>query len=262
MSPKELTEKILASKKYRRLYPKTVERIAEDCLKKYGPKEAEKKTKKLLHQVWGVFYPRRPNFDKLFQEFKKNIEKGQNIKKAVLPILRLHQSTRERIPVLDDFYRKLLEVTGQPKSVLDLAAGLNPLTFFWLPPGTKYYSYDIDQEQTCFLKSIFAFLRAKNVKIELGDVFTDCFPRTDVVFLLKILPLIRLQEKNKLLEIIARQKAKWVVASFPTKTVSGRNKGMTDFYTRQFNDLIKGQPWTVKEILFPNELVFIVKKHD
>lgn len=256
----KVVERIAASKKYRPLYRKTIKRVVFDCAKKYPKKEVEKRSKNLLHQIWGVFYLTRPDFKKLLKVFEAEVKNGKNVKEAVLPVLRLHASTRERIPILNDFYRKIFEITGQPKTILDLASGLNPLTYFWLPEGIKYFAFDIDQEQTQFLGSVFKLLKVNHVKIGLRDLFTDRFPKTDVVFLLKILPLLRQQQKTKSLEILEKQNAKYLVVSFPTKTVSGREKGMADFYAKQFEELIKEKPWQVKKIFFPTELVFVIKK--
>ena len=49
------------------------------------------------------------------------------LKSACRDILTLHSSTRERLPILDRFYRAVFEITGQPASILDLGCGLNPL---------------------------------------------------------------------------------------------------------------------------------------
>lgn len=194
-----LIAKIAASKKYRALYPKTIERVVKNVLIKHSADEDEagKKARNLLHQIWGIFYPTRPDFPKLLETFKSEIKAGKNIKEAILSILKLHASTKERIPLLNDFYEKIFQITGKPKTILDLASGLNPLTYFWLPEGIKCHAYDIDREQAEFLTSIFNFLEIDNVKIGLGDVFIDQFPKADIVFLFKILPLIRQQQKTK-----------------------------------------------------------------
>lgn len=267
----QISRRIAASKKYQGLYSKTIERIVEDYLKKYPEKEVEKKARQLLHQIWGVFYPAWPDFRKLLKTFEAAIKNEENIKAigdplsnkikgTVLPILKLHASTRERIPILKDFYQKIFKITGRPKTILDLASGLNPLTFFWLPEGTDYSGFDIDQEQAQFLKEIFKLLKVNRVKIGLGDVFLDRFPGADVVFLLKILPLIRQQQKTQSLEILEKQNAKWLVVFFPTKSLGGQHKNMVDFYTKQFQNLIRNQPWQTEKILFSTELVFIIKK--
>ena len=273
-SIKKIVEKIAASKKYRPLYRKTIERVVLDCAKRYPTKEAEKRSKNLLHQIWGIFYPTRPNFKKLAERFEESIKivegptshnlGDQMVRETVLPILKLHASTKERIPVLNNFYRQIFEITGQPKTILDLASGLNPLTYFWLPKKSiRYLALDIDQEQNDFLRSVFRLLKVKNVKIKTGDVFAArTLPRADVVFLFKILPLLAHQQKESLLKLLGNLRCQYLVVSFPTKTVSGKEKGMAEFYAKQFEELIKQKPWQVTKILFPTELVFIVNKQN
>jgi 16S rRNA (guanine(1405)-N(7))-methyltransferase len=260
VSPEELSRKIITSKKYSSLYPKTVLRIVKDCLSKYPEKEVEKKARQLLHQIWGIFYPTRPDFNKLLKAFGAKIKNREDVKEAVWSILKLHASTKERTPILNDFYRRIFKITGRPKTIVDLASGLNPLTYFWLPEGIEYHGFDIDREQAQFLTAIFKLLKVNRVKIGLGDVFVDRFPKADVVFLLKILPLIRQQQKTQSLEILEKQNARHLVVSFPTKTVSGREKGMAEFYAKQFEELIREKPWAIKKIFFPTELVFVIKK--
>ena len=260
MSTEEIIQKIAAAKKYKALYPKTIARVVLDCARKHPAQLVEQKARNILHQIWGIFYPTRPNFQKMLEHFAIEIKRGQDVKTAVLPLLRLHASTKERISCLDQFYERIFAVTGKPETILDLASGLNPLTYFWLPEGVTYFAYDIDQEQAHFLQKIFKLLKVNRVKIGLGDVFSDRFPKTDVVFLLKILPLIYQQQKTKSLEILEKQEAEHLVVSFPTKTVSGKEKGMAEFYAKQFEELVKEKPWLVTKILFPTELIFIIKK--
>ena len=266
----EIIKKIASSRKYQGLYHKTIERIVKDYLKKYPEKAVEKKARQLLHQIWDIFYPTRPDFKKLLEKFKETAKivggptshklDTRGVKETVLPILKLHASTKERIPILNDFYQKIFEITGKPKTIVDLASGLNPLTYFWLPQGIKYYGYDIDQEQAQFLTAIFKLLKVNRVKIGLGDIFVDRSPKADIVFLLKLLPLLEHQKKGSSLVTLEKQDAKWLVVSFPTKSLGGKPKNMIDFYSKQFQDLIRNQPWQTEKILFPTELVFVINK--
>ena len=60
------------------------------------------------------------------------------IKEFCLEILARHDSTRERIPYLSEFYEAILEIAQTPRIILDLACGLNPfaLPFMGLPQGS------------------------------------------------------------------------------------------------------------------------------
>ncbi len=254
----KLVEKIASSKKYARVYDKTVARIVADCLKKYEKKQVIKKAKNILHQSWGAFNS-QPNFKELFE----SIDKTENPKQTALSLLKLQSSTNERIPILDDFYKKIFDITGLPKTIIDIGSGLNPLTFFWmnLSKNAQYYAFDIDKDQAWFLKSFFNLFKVKQVKASLGDALIDDFPKSDITFFLKVIPLLERQEKGVALKILKKQNSKFLVVSFPTKSISGKQKGMIDFYSKQFQDLIKDQPWKTKRLLFESELVFIIKKH-
>lgn len=258
---KRITAKIRSSRKYRSIYGKTVERIVVDAGQKYLAKEVEKEARNLLHRIWASYFQIRPDFKKLLEIFRTNTS-TKNGGGRTSSILRLQSSTRERIPFLDEFYRKIFAVTGSPQSIVDWGCGLNPLSWPWmnLPANCRYLGLDIDRDQIDFLNAIFKIASKSNFQARLADVFIDQAPEADIVFLLKLLPLLEHQQKGSSLEILKKQKAKWLVVSFPTKSLGGKHKNMVDFYTRQFQDLVRNEPWQITRILFPTELVFVVKK--
>jgi 16S rRNA (guanine(1405)-N(7))-methyltransferase len=264
---KAISKKIAASKKYKGLYLKTIERVVEVCLEKYPEKEAEKRARNLLHQIWGAYFTGRPDFKKLLKKLEENAKivggpTSHNPKETVLPILRLQSSIKERIPILETFYQKIFTITGQPKSIIDWACGLNPLSWPWmnLPESCYYLGLDIDKGQNVFLNNVFKITGKNNFQAKLGDILIDNSPKANVIFLFKILPLLEHQQKSVSLDILKRMPAKFLVVSFPTKSIGGRNKEMIDFYSKQFHDLVKNEPWQIEKIIFPTELVFIVKK--
>ena len=243
---KEILNKIAASKKYRSLYRKTIEHVV-------GQTRTEKEARNLLHQIWNVYWNKRPDFRKLLIKLKTE---------GVLPILEIHSSTKERLPILDSFYKKIFTLTGTPSSIIDHACGLNPLTISWmnLPEDTAYKAFDIDTEEVIFLNSALQELGIKKAKVNVGDILTDDFPYADIVFMLKLLPCLEHQKKGVSLEVLRRQKCKFLVVSFPIKSIGGSERGMEKFYEKQFLDLIKDENWQCHKLLFDTELVFIIKK--
>ncbi len=259
---KEIIENIASSKKYRPLYGKTIARVVNDCLKRYPMKQTEKSARNLLHQIWGAYFKTRPNLKRTLAILKEQLIAGGDLKESLLKVLQLQSSIKERAPILDNFYRKIFEVTGKPKTIIDWACGLNPLSWPWmdLPKNCCYLGFDIDKEQNDFLNQVFKLANKNSFKAELGDILTDDSPSADVVFLFKILPLLEHQQKGVSLEILKKMPAKFLVVSFPTKSIGGKQKNMVDFYSKQFHDLVRNQPWQIEKILFPTELIFIVKK--
>jgi 16S rRNA (guanine(1405)-N(7))-methyltransferase len=165
------------------------------------------------------------------------------------------------MPDLDSFYDRIFAVTGPPTRVADLACGLNPLTIPWmrLRAGATYLAADVDAEMTRFLND-FLPLAGVTGRAELNDLIAGppAAP-ADVALLLKALPCLQHQASD-LLRILDAIDAPWLVASFPTRSLGNRPKGMVANYRAFFADLVRPRDWKTQEILFDSELVFVVKK--
>ncbi len=253
----QLIHKISSSKKYKNVYHKTIERIAGECLKKYGKNNAEKKARNLLHRIWNSYYIGKPDYQFLLNKIKES----SNFKETILNILAYQSSVKERIPILDTFYQKIFSITGYPSSIIDHACGLNPLTILWmnLPKDTIYNGFDIDNDQIDFLNKVFQIIDIENkVSIRTGDILSDKFDYADVVFMLKLLPLLEQQGKGLSLEVMKKQQCRYMVISFPVKSLSGSEKGMFKFYSDWFESLIIKENWKNQKIPFETELVYII----
>ncbi len=151
----EISRKISRSKKYHRLYRKTISRIVASCLKKNPqPKTAEKLARKVINQMWDAFGSSVPNYQKLLSNFQESRENNNSLQESLLPILSAQSSTQERLPILETFYKEIFVQTGFPSSIVDLGCGLNPLSISWmnLPDSISYMGFDIDTDEIAFLK--------------------------------------------------------------------------------------------------------------
>lgn len=259
----EIVEKILKSKKYSAIDPKTVEYLYANLAEKYPEKILEEKLKSLLHQIWGAYYSTRPNFGKLLQKNKELLADPKTQKDTLLKLLRLHSSTAERISEAESFYKQIFSITQLPKTILDHGCGLNPLFYPWMDfvSGASYFAYDIDVEEIDFLKAVVDITKPKiKFSFNVGNVLFGDYPEVDVVFMFKLLPVIEQQAQGATLEIIRRQKAKYIVVSFPLKTLSGREVGMAGSYSQNFERMASENCWVFTKIEFPNELVYVIKK--
>jgi 16S rRNA (guanine(1405)-N(7))-methyltransferase len=256
----ELTDKVLESRKYCTLYRPTVKRIVSDLAGRYPKSEAEKAIKKRLHQIWGAYFT-RPNYSRLLTKIREGKEAGMDVRTALLPILRLQTSTNERIPILDQFYSRIFSFTGIPKTILEPACGLNALSYFWMDSKISYSGVDVDVELIDFINGIYELFRATKARVKLGDILEDKFKaEAELVLLLKALPLLEHQKRNCSLAVLRGIKCKFLVVSFPTRSISGKDKGMAEFYTKYFQNLVKQENWQTKKLFFDSELVFIMRK--
>jgi 16S rRNA (guanine(1405)-N(7))-methyltransferase len=253
------------SKRYRHVAPGLVRRLAaEELPKAKNAADAEKRTKRRLHQIFGAYATPLP-YEKLTARLSAAAKAGADaFKEATREVLKLHASTAERLPELETFYEPIFKITGKPFKVLDLACGLNPLSVLWmnLSPNAFYVGVDIDAELANFVDRFLAMAPGVHGVGRVNDLVAGP-PRAwaDVAFLLKTLPVLQ-HQTGDVLPILDTIKAPWLVVSFPTKSLGNRSKGMAATYRATMQELMKSRPaWQSHEISYPSELVYVIKKN-
>lgn len=282
----EIVSAVALSKKYRALCADTIRRIAERELAatpRGNVQAAIKATKRRLHQVHGAFVGDL-DYAAAYQRLEGAYRQGSEaeIRAACRHVLGLHSSTRERLPILDRLYPAIWEITGQPRSILDLGCGLNPLALPWmgLSPGqgwpdldqlapergagplaqTRYVALDIDADCIAFLNR-YLTLAGLEPLARCQDLLVDPpHDASDVALLFKMSPTLERQEPGATLRLIDSLRTPFVAVSFAVKSVSGREKGMAEHYQQQFLRLAGGRKWSIKKLSFETELVFVVER--
>ncbi|GIV85629.1 MAG: 16S rRNA methyltransferase [Candidatus Roseilinea sp.] len=255
----ELVRQVRASRKYSAISEALVRRIgAAELCKRATLQDAVKATKKTLHQIAGLYLANaHPPYDAWLRQIIQAPDDAA--RRAVLrSIMNHHTSTRERLPILDAFYARVLADLGPVRSVLDLACGLNPLSLPWMPlaAGAAYHAVDIYEDLAGFLRAALAALGVAG-KAEARDVIADCpTDAADVALLLKALPCLEQLDKAAGATILDTINARCIVVSFPTRTVGGRQVGMRENYAARFAAMIADRPWRVERIEFAGELAF------
>ncbi len=269
---------VVGSRKYRAVCPDTVRRLARRELTSHNQARiAIKETKRRLHQVYAA-YEEPLDYDAAYARLAAACERSAGFPACVagpyglesLPhvravcrdLLACHSSTRERLPILDEFYPPIWAVTGRPTVLLDLACGLNPLTIPWmnLPPGACYHAYDIDADRVAFLNR-YLTLAGLEPLAHWQDVLGQPpdIP-ADVALLLKTAPCLDRQEPDGARRVLTSLRARFVVVSFAVKSLGGREKGMLAHYEAGFRALADAEGWPVKRLVFATELVFVARK--
>lgn len=183
------------------------------------------------------------------------------IKVVCQKILSAHASTKERLPILDDFYERLFAYTGRPKVILDLACALNPFALPWmsLTPDTLYYAYDLHQPRLDVINHLFQLNGMPPLAI-CQDILVDTpIIKADVAFFFKEAHRFELRRHGCNREFWQRIQAKHLLVSLPTTSLTGSHPKI-DQHRRLVTDTIAGLPWQVHEIEFENELVFCIEK--
>jgi len=116
--------------KYDNLYPPLVERI-------YNEATDIKSAKKRLHQLYGAY--NSANIHKKAEKilYSERFSECESPESEAFKIMRLHASTKERLPHISEFYQFITDHTGNPETILDLGCGFNPFSLHFMPKKPK-----------------------------------------------------------------------------------------------------------------------------
>lgn len=251
------------SRKYAGAHEETIRTLAAEAVAQHKkPKLAVKAVRKRLHGIMAP-YLGDPDYETAAAQLTAAYQSGdeKQIRAACWHSLYAHLSTRERLPIMEQFYHQVFQVTGRPERILDVACGLNPLAFPWmgLPTTISYYAYDIHEPRITFLNQFFA-LQGLPLLARLQDVALH-FPEEegDVALFLKELPRFERNYGGLGRSLMEALRVRYLVVSFPTvSTHGGRN--LTERYRSFLRELTATTPWSIVEILFEGELVFCIDK--
>lgn len=261
----QLVEKVLESAKYRAVGDEIVRHIgARELAARRNLREAIKATKNKLHQIGGAYLDARPPYEAWLETVAQAAASGdaEQLRTACLPALKEHASTRERVTILEQFYAELWQHIPQPSSLLDVACGLNPLAFPWmqLGPNITYHACDIYSDMIGFIDAFFGVISVQKNCFVCDLVAQPPEQQVDVALALKVLPVLEQRDKVASLRLLRALNARHLVVSYPSASLGGRGKGMSEAYERHFRQLVADEPWSIERIIFANELVFIVEK--
>ncbi len=260
-----LVEAVLASSKYKSIDSDFIKYIGtQELTRRHNLKEAIKSTKNRLHQVGGAYQDNTPRYTLWLDELKQVSRSGnrEHFLDTCKWIMGHHSSTRERLPILEQFYSTILADLPPINSVIDIACGLHPLAIPWMPLSehVQYYAYDIYQNMMDFLNDYMALMSVQGYG-ETCDVIHYCpAQKVDIAFILKAISCLEQVDKSAGIRLLESINADHLVVSFPAHTLGGKNKGMVTNYETRFYELIANNTWSIRRFEFPGELVFLVTR--
>ena len=260
-----LVEAVRSTHKYRTIAPDLVRDLGvRELAKGRGWKGAVKATKRKLHQVAGAYMDMGPRYPEWLRELRAaRLDGFEPLREACAQLMEHHSSTRERLPLLDEFYTPLLAGLPPIHRVLDIGCGLHPLALPWmgLPADVEYIALDIYEDMAAFLNEFFALLPVRG-RAEACDVLRSLpEQRVDLAFLLKTLACLEHVDREAGRRLLESVPADVLVVSFPAQSLTGRRgKGMEVNYEAHFQELVTEKDWQIERFEFATELVFRVVK--
>ena len=224
--------------KYDTLYPPLVDRIYnEESQKHKKAADGIKAAKTRLHLLYGAY--NSSNIHKKAETLLNEIENETNAKETTAKIMKLHASTNERLPFLSELYSFVEKHTGAVESVLDLGCGFNPFSVLFMSALPKiYHAYDIDMRTRDLLNRFFAFLKLPQAA-NCADLIVETPSQSiDLAFMSKLIPVLESQSPGRGFQLAQAVNAKFLVITYPLKSLGGKEKGMGKNYAAQFENAI------------------------
>ncbi len=282
---KALIGKLKANKKYNTLSDKIIKKELEYYFKRHPDLKNKKLNKneekiiikgirKKLHRIYSSYQTRKKKKrEKLLEELRviiNNIPINKRaLKQITYQLLSMTLSTKERLPYYEFVFKNIFNITGKPKTIIDLGSGLNPLSLPLINiKEINYYAYDIDTADINFLNRYFVLTKKINIKgkAEILDVTKidniKKIPTSDLVFMFKLIDLID-QKKSKISReliknLFEKNKTKFIVASFATKTLSRRTMNLPR--RTGFEKMLEFLNLHFKSFSIENEIFYVIKK--
>jgi len=204
-----------------------------------------------LRKVYGLF------------ETKESKKREEFLKKEMYDsILKSHLSTKERFNFYSKLYKKIWKIIGEPKSIIDLACGMNPFSFEYMNLNKiNYFAVELSKEDSNFIQKYFnqnKKINGKSKAMNLLKIENFEFPKSDVAFIFKFLDPAIIKSKSKAKEILKKLNSKYIVVSFSTETIS--KKPMKNPRRKWFENICKNLNFKIKKILeFKNEIFYVLK---
>jgi 16S rRNA (guanine(1405)-N(7))-methyltransferase len=219
-------------------------------------KNIVKEIRSQLREVYGVFVEGRQDRDALLDRLE-----GPGDLDTVNRILSLHRSSKERLSIYPEAYKEIFSIIGEPARIVDLACGLNPVSYPYLGFKPDYLACDISTTDLAFIMRFFQRLRIEG-SVRQVDLLTDDISGLagpdDVVFLLKALDSLETVKRNSSESVLKSLACKRMVVSFATLSIGGRKPIRSS--RKWFELMAQRLGFNIERIDFPNEMFYILRR--
>ena len=234
-------------------------------------KKVLKEVRNHLRRVYSLF--RVEQELKHREKFVKELSAAHHLSEKehlslITKILSSHSSTKERLPFYQQLYQKIFAITGKPSSIIDLGCGVNPFSISFMGlQRLNYYAYDLSEDEISLLNTYFSLLSKENASFKGSAAVLDILhwqeiarhDSVDLCLMFKMTDVLDQGKGHKVSErIIKIIPARYIVVSFPIKTMSGKRM---NFPRRTWIELMcKRLGYTFTPMTYINEIFYVIKK--
>jgi 16S rRNA (guanine(1405)-N(7))-methyltransferase len=263
VTSEQLADAALSSKMRSHISRELAIKLSEQELAKgRSTKEALKALKNRLHQVVLSYESDATKFGELSIAIGEAAMVGPvALRNAALASMRAHSSTNERLAIMEELYKRLMARIPTAR-IIDLACGLNPLSIPWMPLQEGFEYTAVDASAGCG-QVVESFFRAAGITgsfLQMDLASSIPAGSFDTALLMKAVPCFDQIEEGLGMKIAAAIDAKYLIISYPTRSLGGKSKGMEGFYKERFKASMAILGWSFEEIVMPGELAYIVRK--
>ncbi len=265
---KELQLQVKQNKKYHSIADEIIQDEINSYLKKNKiteiSKQDIKEIRNQLHKSYASFQTRHKN---KIKQYLEELRENTHNKEIINKLLSITLSTKERLDSYSEIYPKIFQITGTPKTILDLGCGFNPFSYPLMNlKNLSYYAYDINEEDINCLNEYFKIMKTRGLTgtakiLNINDKEKlSCLPPSNIILLFKVIDIL---DKNnhkpseELIKILIN-KTSFIVASFATKTLTRRTMNHLD--RKWFELMLQRNNLNFQTIKTDNEIFYVINE--
>jgi len=198
----------------------------------------------------------RSQLRRLSGQYQKSLKTKEDL--SPKDLLNSHSSTHERI----NYYPELKSVIESinPKSILDLGCGLNPIAL--ATKKVEYFASDIKEDELHIIDKHFKKnkIRGSTFVLDLRNINME-LPVTDLCLIFKVLDILDVSSKKRNIlaeKIIKKIRSKKILVSFATVKISGKKMNQPDRYW--FEAILISQNLEFKKFSSDSEIFYFITK--
>ncbi len=216
---------------------------------------------KKLELVSEAHLARNALFKKIVKEVRSELNRIYGVFwKSPILALGAHLSTNERLHIYPKLYSSIFKKTGVPESILDVAAGLNPLSYSYLQTagftGT-YTAVELSPSDCSLLQDYFTQSKIHGTVLCANLYTLPKLPSAQMCFLFKVFDVLEMKGHIFSERLIDSLDTSWIVASFSTTTIKGQR--MRHPQRGWIEQLCKRKGYSFSTLLYENEIFYLIQ---